>query len=387
MLQSWGILGYPGVSCGVRHLGFDGLWGVAWGVAYASKHARTLGPCRSCRVFEHLEVCVTGIHRDPQGSTGNINLWFIEAMLSYQKAQVLVIAFYCFLVCVCANLWLDMFFVLLVRAKGPENTATDANHVIFWILLMFMAGLLRTAGVILCVGTWHPAMTFLQGCSSQHLTMFSRGYMGLIVALRQLRRWCLKLRDQKRVRSCEILWVCDDTCIFLSTKIMDQVGSTSIVCLGWRVFSYDALTKSPEFDSNGDIKELRALKEEARPFSFSGSHMLQFKLENDSDTGRTRRQVSTACSLCTTGMVKAPCQPCIKCWYSRARQVQLSGQPGKCQNALKYHEVSAKCQRYRSQMSGRCSSWSSLRIRRTPRISQKGWALLSNAKHGWRGLT
>lgn len=35
----------------------------------------------------------------------------------------------------------------------------------------------------------------------------------------------------------------------------------------------------------------------------------------------------------------APCQPCIKCWYSRTRQVQLSGQPGKCQNALKYHEV------------------------------------------------
>lgn len=201
----------PGVSCGILRCTASGLW---WALGCCLRCCICLQACQNLRTLPILPrfwapwgLC----HRDPQGSTGNINLWFIEAMLSYQKVQVLVIAFYCFLACVCANLWLDMFFVLLVRAKGPENTATDANHVIFWILLMFMAGLLRTAGVILCVGTWHPAMTFLQGCSSQHLTMFSRGYTmlygytGLIVALRQLRRWCLKLRDQKRVRSCEFV--------------------------------------------------------------------------------------------------------------------------------------------------------------------------------------
>lgn len=270
----------PGVSCGILRCTASGLW---WALGCCLRCCICLQACQNLRTLPILPrfwapwgLC----HRDPQGSTGNINLWFIEAMLSYQKVQVLVIAFYCFLACVCVCEFVTGY-VFCIACQGQR-----AWKHCYRCKSCYLLNTLDVHGRLTTDCWCHTVCGHLASCNDVSPGLFLTTSHNVLTGLydvirlygahRRTEAIATLMSKTQRSEACEIVWVCDDTCIFLS-KIMDQVGST-IVCLGWRVFSYDALTKSPEFDSNGDIKELRALKEEARPFSFSGSHMLQFKI-------------------------------------------------------------------------------------------------------------
>ena len=117
MLQSWS-------SCGILRCTASGLW---WALGCCLRCCICLQACQNLRTLPILPrfwapwgLC----HRDPQGSTGNMNLWFIEAMLSYQKVQVLVIAFYCFLACVCVCVRICDWICFLYCLSGPKGLKT-----------------------------------------------------------------------------------------------------------------------------------------------------------------------------------------------------------------------------------------------------------------------